>query len=828
MCRWQGHPPTVAELQAFSLGKLDQQRADEVESYLADHPEGILVFEATPDDAVVGHLRGAGDLTAGGTELYAAGQCGQVFARPTPIHFPPPGDPAEVLRNHPRYRPVRKLGEGGMGTVFLVEHRVMQRPVALKVIRADRLANPQAVERFHREVKAAAGLNHPNIVTAHDAEEVGGTHFLVMEYVEGVPLSGWLAGRGPLPPAEACDYVRQAALGLQYAYERGVIHRDLKPHNLMRTPEGRIKILDFGLARLACDPDVRAAGQLTDEGVVMGTADYMAPEQAEDSRTADIRADVYSLGCTLYELLAGCLPFPGGSAATKIIRHSREQSTPLGRLRPDLPLELVRVVEKMMAKRPTERYQTPGEVAAALEPFSRGEGVKRRGRRDRRAVVRVLLLLAAAAVALVVYRIQTAEGEIVLTPQSPDVEIVLLRGGREFQVIDTKTRKRVTLPVGTYDVVVKDRPEGIEVKTDRITIRRGKETLLVVERVGPGAPPAPPPGKESLPAPPGAKEPAPSPKPLAVARRLFCPGPGFSSSFSNDGRLCLASGRNGFRVWEMETGRLQREVENLPHTVTVRCMPGGKQALSSHTDGTFRRWDLATGEQLGQLHGPPEWNLIGGITPDGDRFCFVTAGSIRVWEVSTGRELFRVEPTGPKMILLASHALSPDGKRLLVCDHGGKEGGTVLRIFDVGTGKQVRLIASPLIPDNVAWGEDSRRVYLNASDPAASAHAIVCWDADTGEMLSRATLVPEPSSSQGRFFSRDGRYFGVQYPDKHLLHLYDARSGRLAGTAAAPFAGFSLSFSPDGRHAACGSRGEVILYRLPALPAGDLPEPRKP
>jgi serine/threonine protein kinase len=224
---------------------------------------------------------------------------------------PADGVPPELAR-HPRYRAIRLLGEGGMGAVYLAEHRRMKRVVALKVINPKFLSHPGALARFQQEVRAAAQLDHPNIVAAHDADQADGLHFLVMEYVEGQNLADYLAEKGPLPVAEACDAARQAALGLQHAHERGTVHRDVKPHNLMRAPSGRVKVLDFGLARLAAGPgdaaeddEAPTAPHLTGAGAVVGTADYIAPEQARDAHGADGRADVYGLGCTLYHLLAG-------------------------------------------------------------------------------------------------------------------------------------------------------------------------------------------------------------------------------------------------------------------------------------------------------------------------------------------------------------------------------------------------------------------------------------------------------------------------------------------------------------------------------------------
>jgi serine/threonine protein kinase len=291
--------------------------------------------------------------------------------------------PAE-LATHARYRIVRRLGRGGMGDVYLAEHRLMERLAAIKVVQPELVANATLVERFHREVKAAAKLSHPNIVAAYDAEQAGSVHFLVMEYVEGVDLARVVEEHGPLPVLKACHFVRQAAIGLQHAFEKGMVHRDIKPQNLMLTPKGQVKILDFGIARFSreeiapvthCGNDdvaLEPAGtRLTLSGSVVGTADYMAPEQARDACLADIRADIYSLGCTFYTLLTGQVPFPGGALVDKIMRHAESHWISPERLRPELAPEVVAVVNKMMAKNPARRYQTPADAAKALEGIIR-------------------------------------------------------------------------------------------------------------------------------------------------------------------------------------------------------------------------------------------------------------------------------------------------------------------------------------------------------------------------------------------------------------------------------------------------------------------------
>lgn len=289
----------------------------------------------------------------------------------------------QILQGHGRelvlgpYRFLELLGQGGMGQVYKAVHTRLQRVVALKIIRQDcLLRNPVAVRRFRREAQAAAQLSHPNVVVIYDADEVEGTHFIAMEYVEGTELSKLVQQHGPLAIAQACDYIRQAAMGLQHAHERGLVHRDIKPSNLLvsglsdkaSAPSwGTVKILDMGLARLQEQPENKNPYTfLTESGVVMGTPDFIAPEQARNASNVDIRSDLYSLGCTFYFLLTGLPPFPQGTLVEKLLMHQLDEPLALERLRSETPPEICRIVRTLMAKRPEDRFQTPLELTEAL------------------------------------------------------------------------------------------------------------------------------------------------------------------------------------------------------------------------------------------------------------------------------------------------------------------------------------------------------------------------------------------------------------------------------------------------------------------------------
>jgi serine/threonine protein kinase len=267
-----------------------------------------------------------------------------------------------------KYKVLERLGSGGMGSVFLCEHKLMRRRVAVKVLPTAKAEDPSSLERFYREARAVAALDHPNIVRAYDIDQDDNLHFLVMEYVDGASLQEIGKKVGPLEVLRACQYMYQSAKGLQHAHEAAaLVHRDIKPGNILVDRNGVVKILDMGLARFFHDEEDILTKKYDEN--VLGTADYLAPEQAIDSHGVDIRADVYSLGATFYFCLTGKTPFNEGTVAQKLIWHQTRQPKPISSIRPEVPAEVVAIIEKMMAKEPGQRYQTPREVMEALEPW---------------------------------------------------------------------------------------------------------------------------------------------------------------------------------------------------------------------------------------------------------------------------------------------------------------------------------------------------------------------------------------------------------------------------------------------------------------------------
>ena len=263
-----------------------------------------------------------------------------------------------------KYRLLDHLGTGGMSSVFLAEHPLMRRRVAIKVLPRNRVHDSSYLARFHREARAVASLDHPNIVRAFDVDNEDDVHYLVMEYIEGHDLKSLVERDGPLPYRTAADFMRQAADGLAHAHQAGLIHRDVKPANLLVDAKQVVKLLDMGLARTSDEVDASLTKDHDER--MLGTVDYLAPEQALDSHLVDPRADIYSLGCTLYFALTGRPPFAEGTLAQRVLMHQSKEPPDIVATRPDVPPGLVAICRRMMAKSPAARYQSGVEVSQAL------------------------------------------------------------------------------------------------------------------------------------------------------------------------------------------------------------------------------------------------------------------------------------------------------------------------------------------------------------------------------------------------------------------------------------------------------------------------------
>ena len=670
----------------------------------------------------------------------------------------PCGIPA-WLAGHPRYVVEEPLGAGGMGDVFKARHRLMRRIVALKVIRAKLMDRAAVVERFQREVRAAAQLSHPNIVTAFDADQAGGNHFLVMEFIEGQRLDRLVAEQGPLPVALACDFVRQAALGLQHACEHGMMHRDIKPQNLMLSAGGQVKILDFGLAgfltankptseppapapvpalppaettlagpssgtpaertaeddaatRLADEPDEEP---LTGFGHVLGSPDYVAPEQIRDAHAADIRADIYSLGCTLYFLLAGQPPF-AGPVAEKLRAHEGKQPRPLAELRRDVPAGMVAVLNRMLAKEPARRYQTPADVDKALAPFAAAP-VRRRW--PWIAAAATILMLAGALVLArmdlpaTLQRIIANNADSGQRPQGDEVRrwdahtgedgvwgvAFALDGGRAISCgADGYVRQwdiasgkelwsRACQPDGQSVRHVAISPDG------RTVLAAGYDhTVRVLDMAT---------GQE-------------------LRRFEGHKAKVHGVSFSSDGRLALSAGGTTFpdqvpdytvRLWEVATGKEIRCFEG--HTGWVRTAvfsPDDRYVLSASLDQTVRLWDARTGEEIRRFTGHEQGVLSAVFSPDG-RHALSNSWdcTIRLWDVATGRELHRFLGHTDTV---ESVVYSADGRRAL---SAGKDG--TVRLWDVATSQELfRAVGHAGAVHTAAFSPDGKHALSGGAD----------------------------------------------------------------------------------------------------------------
>jgi serine/threonine protein kinase/WD40 repeat protein len=571
------------------------------------------------------------------------------------------------------YQLLKRIGQGGMGQVYKARHVLMDRIVALKVIRTDRMDHPESLNRFRREMQAAAKLVHPNVVHSYDAGQAGEVYFLAMEYIEGTDLKELLNQRGRLPPSEACECIRQTALGLQHAHERGLVHRDIKPSNLIRASSGNVvKVLDLGLARLRTrlEQDATTSG-LTGEGLMMGTPDYIAPEQAIDSRSADIRSDIYSLGCTLYQLLTGQPPFPGGALAEKLLRHQQSEPQAVESLAGDVPEGLARVVRRMMAKKPQDRYQTPQEVADALAPFA-SPAVE-------------------SCIAPMIERVDvplaetTPRAGIVTMNQSATPSLPGVARRRGLLVLATlaaclPVALAVVLGVGLILWRLVPKSNALPQGQGELAHRTGTEPLVVVDEK---------PGGPKIGGPVEASNLSPIPA---------------------DGPAHLIKHLKG-------------------HTALIECLAfsaDGKQLASGADDNQVRLWDGLTGEGQGApLQHKASVQALA-FSPEGKRLAagiyeLGYEGSIKLWDLEARHELRTLrweEKNSPSLAEVHCVAFSPDGKRL-------GSGGVPLRLWDLDKSGE---------PVVISWHKGSSSYLYGvafSSDGKTIAGGCHEWEGDT-------------------------------------------------------------------------------------------------
>ncbi len=609
--------------------------------------------------------------------------------QPPSFHSLSPRKPEPLLLPAiPGYEIMGVLGRGGMGIVYRARQVSLDRIVALKVLNLQPENDPAGLDRIRREARVTARLGHPHIVTVYDAGQAGHQFFFAMEHVPGIDLHRLVERSGPLPVAQACEYMRQAALGLQHAHEQGLVHRDIKPSNLIVTepvgaPGSRLKILDLGLARITEPADGSAgAAPITLLGAFMGTPDFIAPEQANDARTADIRSDLYSLGCTFYYVLTGQTPFAGHTPLAKLMQHQLNDPPVPEELRPDIPPAVSALLRRLMAKRPEDRFTTPAELAAVL-------GSLQAGHAPSEAAVRPAPAQKPASKGGLIRRLNGHTDWVKCVAFAPDGDFIA-SGGLDGSLrlwTDGRSEEAWRGEGHTSAVLcLAFSPAGDSLVTG------GQDNILCLWDM--------------------------------LQRQVIWRAAGHTDNintvaFTADGQRLLTASHDGtLRLWDAKSGHELRSWPAHDGPVWgIAVASDGRRALSGGQDGMLRLWDLERGESLLALPEQERSVTCVALTPDG-RLALAGGmdGVVHQWDLASRKEVFAFQGHTAR---ISSVAFSPDGRRAV---SGSRD--RSLRIWDTVTGQELcAFTGHTQWVTAVAWSPDGRQVVSGSRD-----RTLCVWD----------------------------------------------------------------------------------------------------